>query len=181
MNAVPRTLAAARLSHRSLGFALTLLALALALAASLARAEGTKVSIPTPVGTISAKSKGAPVAVSGIPEFPGAVRTEGDPDGDGAQATLKLPVISMKMQALRYRTSASMSSVLSFYREKLGKLGSLKESDEGPHTEFGDFRWTPTPGQHSIAAEADHHAYIVAMKPEGSGCQFALMSIRFEE
>jgi hypothetical protein len=121
------------------------------------------------------------VAVSGIPEFPGAVRTEGDPDGDGAQATLKLPVISMKMQALRYRTSASMSSVLAFYREKLGKLGSLKESDEGPHTEFGDFRWTPTPGQHSIAAEADHHAYIVAMKPEGSGCQFALMSIRFEE
>jgi hypothetical protein len=89
---------------RRLALALTLLALALALAAPRARGEDKSVRVATPVGTISAKSKGAPLSVPGIPEYPGATRTQGDPDGDGAQAAVKLPVISIKMQALRYET-----------------------------------------------------------------------------
>lgn len=181
MKPAPRTLAAVRSSARGIAIALTLLALALALLAPHARAEGTKVSVPTPVGTISAKSKGAPVAVAGIPEYPGALRTEGDPDGDGAQASLKLPVISIKMQALRYNTDAPMKDVEAFYREKLGKLGKLNESDEGPHTDIGEFHWAQTPGQRTLAAEADHKVYMVAMKPNGKGCQFALIGLHFEE
>ena len=181
MKPASSTRAAVRPSSRTIMIALTLLALALALAAPRARAEGTKVSVPTPVGTISAKSKGAPVAVTGMPEYPGAVRTAGDPDGDGAQVTLKLPVISMKMQALRYQTNAPIKDVLAFYRDKLAKLGKLSESDEGPHTEMGDFRWTQAPGQHTLAAEADHRVYMVAMKPNGKGCQFALIGLHFEE
>jgi hypothetical protein len=177
----PRTLVAARPAPRSLVFALSLLALALALTAPRARGDDKSVRVATPVGTISAKSKGAPLSVPGIPEYPGAVRTHGDPDGDGAQATLKLPVISMKMQALRFETGDPMSRVLAYYREQLARLGKLNESDEGPHTEFGDFHWEQSPGQHTIAAEADHRVYIVAMKPHGAGCQFAMIGMRFEE
>jgi hypothetical protein len=166
---------------RRLALALTLLALALALAAPRARGEDKSVRVATPVGTISAKSKGAPLSVPGIPEYPGSVRTQGDPDGDGAQATVKLPVISMKMQALRYDTRDPMKNVVAFYRGELAKLGKLNESDEGPHTDFGDFHWEQTPGQHTIAAQDDHRVYIVAMKPHGTGCQFALIGMRFEE
>lgn len=166
---------------RRLALALTLLALALALAAPRARGEDKSVRVATPVGTISAKSKGAPLSVPGIPEYPGATRTQGDPDGDGAQAAVKLPVISIKMQALRYETRDPMKNVVAFYRGELAKLGKLSESDEGPHTEFGDFHWEQTPGQRTIAAQDEHRVYIVAMKPHGSGCQFALIGMRFEE
>lgn len=161
--------------------ALSVLAVALALAAPRAHGETKSVHVSTPVGTISAKSKGAPITVPGIPEYPGSAKTVGDPDGDGAQASLKLPVISVRMQALRYETSDPMSKVVAFYRERLAKLGKINESDEGPHSEFGDFHWKQTPGQHTIAAEADHEVYIVAMKPHGAGCQFALIGLKFEE
>ena len=181
MNSAPRALAAARSYARRAALALALLALALALAAPRVHSDDTKVTVPTPVGTISAKTKGAPDHVPGIPEYPGAVRTHGDPDGDGAQATLKLVVISMKMQALRFNTSEPMKNVAAFYREKLAALGKITESDDGPHSEFGDFHWTQSPGQHTLAVEADHRVYTVAMKPTSKGCQFALISLKFEQ
>ena len=183
MKSTPRTLAAARLPATRAAIVLSLLALALALALAVrpARGDDTKVSIPTPVGTITAKSKGAPEHVTSIPEYPGALRTLDDPDGDGAQATIKLPVISIRMQALRFNTHDSMNQVLAFYREKLAALGKVNESDEGPHTDIGEFHWTPAPGEHTLAAEADHRVYIVAMKPHGKGCQFALIGMRFDQ
>jgi len=181
MKHAPRILAVAKPHVARLALAIALLTLSLALAAPHAHGDDANVKIKTPLGNISAKSRGAPDFVSGIPEYPGATRTEGDPDGDGAQVTLKLPVISMKMQALRFETDASMEKVAEYYREKLGRLGKLKESDDGPHSEFGDFHWTPAHGQHTIAAEADHRVYMVAMKPIEKGTQFALFGLRFEE
>jgi len=175
----PRRFAAARFVPPARRLALAVAALAVALAAP-ARSDD-KATVPTPFGSISAKSKGAPDFVAGMPEYPGARRTSGDPDGDGAQVTLKLPVIAMKMQALRFETAHSVDDVAAFYHDQLARLGKLNESDEGPHTEMGDFRWTPGPGQHTIAAEADHHVYMATMKRHGSGCQFALVSIKFEE
>lgn len=168
-------------SHRALALALLGLALGLVLTARPARPEGTKADIPTPVGHISAKSKGPPAHVMGIPEFPDARATHGDPDGDGAQASLDLPVLGMKMMALRFETHASQAQVLAFYRDKLGPLGKLSESDHGPQTDFGDFHWKETPGQRTLAVETDHRVYMVATKPLGRGCQFALVALRFEE
>jgi hypothetical protein len=165
---------------RRIALALTTLALALMLGARTAHSDD-KASVATPFGSISAKAKGAPEFVAGMPEYPGAHRTKGDPDGDGAQVTLKLPVISMKMQALRYETDRSVDEVAAFYHVQLAKLGKLNESDEGPHTDMGDFHWTPGPGQHTIAAQGENRVYMATMKRHGSGCQFALVGIKFEE
>ncbi|MGH7742018.1 MAG: hypothetical protein ACRENS_08345 [Candidatus Eiseniibacteriota bacterium] len=181
MKTIPRAIAISRSNMRRAALAFALLALALALTAPGVHSDESKMKMSTPIGTVSAKSKGAPEHVFGIPEYPGAVRTSGDPDGDGAQATVKLLVLDVKMQALRFNTDEPMKNVQAFYRAKLVDLGTLKESDEGPHSEFGDFHWTQGPGQHTIAAQGDHRVYMVAMKPHGNGCQFALISMKFED
>ena len=145
---------------------------------SVARAESKKA---TSITIVSATSDGSPKHVTDMPEFPGAWRTKGDPDGDGAEATLRLLVLSMRMQALRFETDASQARVLAFYRERLAPLGTLNESDHGPNSSFGDFHWAESPGQHSITAETDHRVLMVATKPHGKGCEFALIGFEFEE
>ena len=141
----------------------------------------TKSKSATSIAIVSATSNGPPKHVTDIPEFPGAWRTQGNRDGDGAQASLHLLVLSMRMQALRFETDASQAKVLEFYRERLAPLGKLNESDHGPNTNFGDFHWAESPGQHSITAESDHRVLMVATKQHGKGCEFALVRLEFEE
>jgi hypothetical protein len=143
-----------------------------------ARAESKKTAL---FGAVSETSNGSPKHVTDMPEFPGAWCTKGNPDGDGAQATLRLLVLSMRMEALRFETNDSQAKVLAFYRQKLAPFGALNETDHGPNTSFGDFHWAETPGQHSITAEADHRVLMVATKPRGQGCEFALVGLEFEE
>ena len=90
--------------------ALTVLALA-AEQPGAARAESKKTALS---GAVSGTSKGSPKHVTDMPEFPGARRTKGNPDGDGAQATLRLLVLSMRMEALRFETNDSQAKVLAF-------------------------------------------------------------------
>src|SRR5690348_1073230 len=70
-------------------------------------------------GLVRADNHRPPAAVQGIPEYPGARRTRGNVDGDGADVVLRLPFMTMKMEAVRYTSSDPMDRVLRFYQREL--------------------------------------------------------------
>ncbi len=116
---------------------------------------------------------------AGLNVYPGARRTSGDPDGDGASVTVRVPFYTMQMMAARLETPDSAEKVADFYRKELVKLGTVTESSEMPRTNIEKFRWKPGPNQTILSVDAGGRVYIAAMKPKDKGCTFALLYMDF--
>jgi hypothetical protein len=160
--------------------AILISALMLVAAMGSARAGDKNGQVTALGGTVSATSKGAPLFIPGLPEYPGAHRTVGNADGDGADVTVDLAFFTMKMKAARYQSSDSMEKVLAWYRAKLAATGTVDESTGGPNTNIADFNWKNDPDQRTLAVHGSDNAHIVAMKPTAKGCEFALISMSFK-
>jgi len=119
----------------------------------------------------NASSKATPP--SAVAVYPGAHRTSGNPDGDSADVDLKMPMVSLHIEALRYDSADAPAKIVAFYRKELAKLGDVSESRGGPHTSIRGFRWKSADDQTTL--EAGH--IVVAVKPQGSGSEFGLIDI----
>jgi len=106
--------------------------------------------VDTPLGPIKAHSKGVPLFVPGIPDYPRGHRTVNDADGDGADVTLKMVFVSMKFVALRFETDDSMDQVMAFYKSKLASLGTVTVDEGGPNTDLDRFSWASRPGDRTL-------------------------------
>lgn len=143
-------------------------------------AVGADQSVETPFGAIKARSRGVPMFVPGIPEYPRGHRTSHDPDGDGSDLTLRLAIISMKFVALRFETGDSPDQVAAFYQRKLAVFGTPKTSDGGPNTELDNFKWASRPGDRTVEVDDEGKVHLVALRPKGKGCQYALLYMDFK-
>ena len=110
---------------------------------------------------------------STIVVYPGAARTSGSPDGDGADVHVDLAVVSLHIEAARYDTPDKPSRVVNFYKKALAKIGRVTVSKGGPNTHVHGFVWDRGPDQMTVASGDD----FVAVKPHGSGTEFAIMRI----
>lgn len=119
----------------------------------------------------SSSASGAPITPVAV--YPGAHATSGNPDGDNADVTLQLAVVSIHFQAARYDAADAPSRVIAFYRRELGKLGKVDEKQGGPHTAISGFRWVDGPGQTTLHAGRT----IVAVASNGAGTEFALIQV----
>ena len=154
--------------------------LLLVLLAAGFRAGGEQRSESALGGIVRADSHRPPAAVQGIPEYPGARRTQGSADGDGADVVLRLPFMTVRMEAVRYTSSDPMDRVLRYYQRELATYGEVKVTEGGPNTHIEDFRWDSEPDHRTLSVEHEDRVHMVAIKPVASGCEFALMYMSFK-
>jgi hypothetical protein len=118
----------------------------------------------------NASSHGSP---GGIAIYPGAHRTSGNVDGDSAAADVKMPMVSLHIEAARYDSSDAPGKVIAFYQKELAKIGSVTIKGGGPRTEIRGFRWVPSDDQTTLKAGRT----IVAVKAHGGGTEFGVIKI----
>lgn len=109
----------------------------------------------------------------GVAVYPGAHRTSGNPDGDGATADVKMPMVSLHIEAARYDSNDAPAKVIAFYQTTLAKIGMVSIKHGGPHTAIRGFRWVPADDQTTLKAGRT----VVGIKPLRGGTEFALIQI----
>ena len=123
--------------------------------------------------TNNASNSASAATFASVAVYPAAKHTSGNSDGDGADVTVHMPMVSLRLRAERFDSNDAPSRVIAFYRTKLAKLGKVTEKSGGPHTQIEGFHWTTGPGQTTLAAGK----MFVAVKPLGTGSEFALIQI----
>jgi hypothetical protein len=146
-----------------------------------------KVDISTPFGNLNVNTDVDPKD-TGLPVYPGAQRVNGtDNDKDAANVNLSVGGIGLKVVAIKFRSDDPPDKVLAFYRPKMKDFGGrfLECRQEGFVTYNHDDdskEITCDQGSHigtntELKAGTPDRQHIVAVKPIGSGSEFALVYV----
>ncbi len=146
-----------------------------------------KVDIRTPFGDIKVNTD-VDVKDTGLPVYPGAQRvTERDHDKDAANVNISSGAFGLKVVAIKFRSDDSPQKVLDFYRPKVKAFGGtfLECQREGfvTYSHSGDDKELHCDQSRSggssveLKAGTPDRQHIVAVKPDGSGSQFALVYV----
>jgi hypothetical protein len=146
-----------------------------------------KVDISTPFGNIKVNTD-VDVKDTGLPVYPGAQRIEKlENDRDAANVDISVAGVGVKVVAIKYRSDDSPDKVLAFYRPKMKDFGGkfLECQQQGfvtyNHVD-DDKEITCDKGSHTgtdveLKAGTPDRQHIVAVKPSGSGSEFALVYV----
>jgi hypothetical protein len=175
-------------------FRLTIVAVAaLGLLAACSVNEGRsengekKVDIRTPFGDIKVNTD-VDVKDTGLPVYPGAERVPStEHDKDAANVNISSGAFGLKVVAVKFRSGDPPAKVLEFYRPKMKSFGGkfLECQQQGfvtyNHTDDSK-EITCDQGSHNgtdieLKAGTPDRQHIVAVKPNGSGSEFALVYI----
>jgi hypothetical protein len=144
-----------------------------------------KVDISTPFGDLKVNTD-VDAKDTGLPVYPGARRLTGDDkDKDAANVNLSIGAVGLKVVAIRFRSDDPPDKVLAFYRPKMKEFGGkfLECQQEGFVTyNHGDDSKELTCDTHhgtnmELKAGTPDRQHIVAVKPVGSGSEFALVYV----
>ena len=146
-----------------------------------------KVDISTPFGNLNVNTDVDPKD-TGLPVSPGAQRLTGtDKDKDAANVNLSVGGIGLKVVAIRYRSDDPPDKVLAFYRPKMkdfgGKFLECKQEGFVTYNHADDSKeLTCDSGSRNgtnmeLKAGTPDRQHIVAVKPIGSGSEFALVYV----
>jgi hypothetical protein len=144
--------------------------------------KSKNVKVDLPFVDVSVRS-GAGEVDTGLPIYPGATAMrEQDAEHDNANVDVSLPFVAVKVAAAKFESSDAPQAIADFYKEKLGAYGSVTECKGEVRFSKGTDRpyCDNQPASHEIqlvaGTEEDHR--LVAVKPRGSGSEFALVSVR---
>jgi hypothetical protein len=146
-----------------------------------------KVDINTPFGSIKVNTD-VDVKDTGLPVYPGAQRIEQlENDKDAANVNISVGGFGLKVVAIKFRSNDSPDKVLAFYRPKMKEFGgtfleckqqafvSYKQSSDEKEINCDK-------GTHGLDVElkagTPDREHIVAVKPSGSGSEFALVYVQ---
>ncbi len=147
-----------------------------------------KVDIQTPFGGIKVNTD-VDAKDTGLPVYPGARRAPGtDTDKDAANVNISSGMFGLKVVVVKFRSDDAPAKVLDFYRPKLQALGGkfLECKQEGfvtySHSSGDEHELTCGKGGHEganieLKAGTPDQQHIVAVKPYGSGTEFALVYV----
>lgn len=158
--------------------------------------QDKQVDIKTLLGGIHV-SKQADVSDIGLPVYPGARQKQNDSNGDDKSANVNISGFGygLKVVALEYESDDPPEKVLSFYKDRMKKYGSvlqchtstlhldMKLGAQGSSHDFGnDSNALSCEGDNGkdvelkVGRKDDQH--IVAVEPEGKGSSFSLVYVR---
>jgi len=124
-------------------------------------------------GCVYTSTNASHAAPGGVAVYPGAHRTSGNADGDAAAADVRLPMVSLHIEAARYDTGDAPAKVVVFYQKELARFGTVSVKSGGPRTSIRGFRWVPEDDQTTLKAGRT----VVAVKARGGGTEFGLIQI----
>jgi hypothetical protein len=146
-----------------------------------------KVDIRTPFGDLKVNTD-VDVKDTGLPVYPGAQRVaETEGDRHAANVNISSSEFGLKVVAIKYRSDDPPAKVLDFYRPKMKAFGGkfLECNEQGfvtySHTNEDKELTCEHVGSRGSAVElksgTPDRQHIVAVKPVGSGSEFALVYV----
>lgn len=174
--------------------AAALAAIALALLAGCSIKEGRsesgekKVDIQTPFASLKVNTEVDPKD-TGLPVYPGAQRVPGT-DGDKHSANVNISggEFGLKVVAIKFQTGDPPQKVVDFYRDKMkafgGKFLECRQQEGFVNYSHGGDRHELSCGSAGhgdsveLKAGTPERQHIVAVKPNGSGSEFALVYVQ---
>jgi hypothetical protein len=180
------------LPHHSQLSGIVCAALALVLLAGCSIHEGRtasgekKVDISTPFGSVKVNTD-VDAKDTGLPVYPGAEPVPGtENDRDAANVNLSIGGVGLKVVAIKYHSADPPDKVLAFYRPKMKDLGGkfleCRQQGFGTYSHNDeDKELTCDKGSRGndleLKAGTPDRQHIVAVKPSGSGSEFALVYV----
>jgi hypothetical protein len=152
--------------------------------------QDKNVDIRTPLGSISVHTGESDPKATGLSLYPGAQLKKDMEDHDGgANVNISSSFFGVKVVALKYQSSDSPDKVLGFYRKEMAKYGKVLDCTGGFNMTFhhhdGDSEVTCDDHSGSghqyneeLKVGTEKNQRIVAVKPSGSGSEFALVYVR---
>jgi hypothetical protein len=146
-----------------------------------------KVEVQTPFANIKVNTD-AKAEDTGLPVYPGArVKPGSGDDHHSANVNISAGMFALKVAVVKYESDDAPDKIVGFYRDKLKKFpGTFVECDQTSWvTTRGDRdsdELTCDKGRHGDAIElkagTPDRQHIVAVKPNGSGSEFALVYVQ---
>jgi hypothetical protein len=146
------------------------------------------VDIKTPLGSLSVHKGSTDPKETGLALYPGA-QAKKDFEGEGsANVDISSPFLGVKVVALKYKSDDTPEKVLAFYRKEMAKYGKVLDCSGGftmgyrRHDQDVPVTCDDGGGGHEFTQElkvgTQNNQRIVAIKPSGSGSEFALVYVR---
>lgn len=146
-----------------------------------------KVDISTPFGKLGVNTD-VDVKDTGLPVYPGAQRVLGaENNRDAANVNISVAGVGLKVVAIKFRTDDSPDKVIAFYRPKMkdfgGKFlecrqnGFVTYGHDNDNKEMRCDNDSNTGTNTELKAGTPDRQHIVAVKPIGSGSEFALVYV----
>jgi hypothetical protein len=147
-----------------------------------------KVDIRTPFGDVKVNTEVDPKD-TGLPVYPGAQRaTSTDSDKHAANVNISTGEFGLKVVAIKFQSNDPPQKVVDFYRDKMRAFGGKFlecEKQKGSvsysgHDDEHELTCSKSGSGDSIELKAGtpERQHIVAVKPSGSGSEFALVYVQ---
>jgi hypothetical protein len=147
------------------------------------------VDIKTPLGSISVHEGDADFKATGLALYPGAQVNKRHVDEDNANVNISSPLFGIKVVAAKYRSDDSPEKVLGFYRKEMAKYGRVVDCTGGftmtfhHHDRDSEVTCDGHEGsgheyKEELKVGTQNNQRIVAVRPSGSGSEFALVYVR---
>jgi hypothetical protein len=148
------------------------------------------VDIHTPLGSLSVHKGATDPKATGLSVYPSAQIKQDSDDHDGsANVDISSSFFGLKVVALKYQSNDSPDKVLSFYKKDMAKYGKVVDCTGGfsltfnRHSQDSEVSCDNYHGGGHRYSEAlkvgtEHNQRIVAIRPSGSGSEFALVYVK---
>jgi len=149
------------------------------------------VDIRTPFGSLSVRQGAADAKQTGLTPYPGAqIKNDKDMEDHGsANVNISSSFFGVKVVALKYKTDDPPEKVLGFYRKDMARYGKVVDCTSGfsmgVHHHDKDAEVSCNDGEgadHEYKEElkvgTENNQRIVAVRPSGSGTEFAMVYVR---
>lgn len=154
------------------------------------RTGGDKdVDIQTPVGSISVHKGETDAKDTGLALYPGAQpKSDGGRDEGGAHVNISSSFFGVKVVAAKYHSDDSPDKVIGFYRKEMARYGkvvdcaggftlSYHHHDRDSEVNCDDHNSGGHEYKEELKVGTENNQRIVAVRPSGSGSEFALVYV----
>ena len=144
--------------------------------------DRAEVDIRTPLGDVAVRADADTPPDTGLPVYPGArpLREPGR-EHDSATVSIGTTFFGMDVAAAKFVSDAAPQAIVAFYKDKMSAYGAVTECR-------GDIDWRRGAavckenllrrGDWQLVAGTQERHRVVAVKPRGSGTEFAVVYIR---
>jgi hypothetical protein len=150
------------------------------------QSDDKDVDLRSPIGNLSVKTS-MDVPDTGLPVYPGATLLKDDEDdGDSADVNISSPFFGLRVVAAEFASDDEPQKVIEFYRNEMKSYGDVVECRGNIDFEGGDSgqkavcKDQATREVQLVAGTEENHR-LIAVKPRGSGTEFAMVYIDARE
>ena len=148
------------------------------------------VDIQTPLGSLSVHKGVSDPKATGLSLYPGAqIKQDYDDRDGGANVDISSSFFGLKVVALKYQSNDSPDKVMSFYKKDMAKYGNVIDCTGGFTLTFhrhsqdsevtcDNYEGSPHRYREALKVGSEYNQRIVAIRPSGSGSEFALVYVR---